>query len=64
MYKLNIYQVLNFMYQIKINTALITFYNSFNEVNHSYPTLFGDKHFIENEILQTKFRVSPGGPRL
>ena len=66
MHKLNIYQVLNFMYQIKINTALIAFYSNFNEVNHSYPTLFSDKHFVENEILltQTKFRASPRGPRL
>ena len=65
-YKLNIYQVLNFMHQIKTNTAPIVFHNSFNEINHSYPTRFSNNRFVEKKIFltQTKFAVSSRGPRL
>ena len=48
-YKLNIYQVLNFMYRIKTNTAPIFFYNNFNEINHSYPTRFSNNGFVEKK---------------
>ena len=33
-YKLNIYQVLNFMHRIKTNIVPIVFHNNFNEINH------------------------------
>ena len=65
-YKLNIYQVLNFMDQIKTNIVPIVFHNSFNEINHSYPTRFRNNRFVEKKIFltQTKFAVSSRGPRL
>ena len=65
-YKLNIYQVLNFMHRIKTNTALIVFHNNFNEINHSYPTRFSNNRFVEKKIFltQTKFAVSSRSPRL
>ena len=65
-YKLNIYQVLNFMHRIKTNTAPIVFHNNFNEINHLYPTRFSNNRFVEKKIFltQTKFAVSSRGPRL
>ena len=65
-YKLNIYQVLIFMHQIKTNTAPIVFHNNFNEINHSYPTRFSNNRFVEKKIFltQTKFAVLSRGPRL
>ena len=65
-YKLNIYQVLNFMHRIKTNAAPIVFHNNFNGINHSYPTRFSNNRFVEKKVFltQTKFAVSSRGPRL
>ena len=65
-YKLNIYQVLNFMFQIKTNIAPAVFYSCFTEVHHPYLTRFSENSFVENQIIlnQTKFAVSSRGPRL
>ena len=62
-YKLNIYQVLNFMDQIKTNIAPIVFHNSFNEINHSYPTRFRNNRFVEKKIFLTQTKLLRG-PRL
>ena len=52
--KLKIYQVLNFMHLIKINTAPIAFYNHFNEVNYSYATRFRKTLFLEIKYFKQK----------
>ena len=39
--KLNIYQILNFMFKIKTNTAPCTFENQFTEIQQQYSTRFG-----------------------
>lgn len=35
-YKLDIYQILNFMYKIKANTASCIFENQFTEIKHQF----------------------------
>ena len=35
--KINIYQVLNFMFKIKLKTAQSVFQTNFTEIYHSYP---------------------------
>ena len=65
-YKLNIYQVLNFMHRIKTNTAPIVFHNNFNEINHPYSTRFSNNRFVEKKsfLKPSKITVSSLGPRL
>ena len=65
-YKLNIYQVLTFMFKIKTNTAPLVFRTQFKEIQHIYPTRFSKNSFVENQLVysQTKFSVSSRGPRL
>ena len=59
-YKLNIYQVLTFMFKIKTNTAPLVFPTQFKEIQHIYPTRFSKNSFVENQLVysQTKFSVS------
>ena len=65
-YKLNIYQILNFMFKIKTNTAPCIFENQFTEIQHQYSTRFSKNSFVESQLVysQTKFSVSSRGPRL
>ena len=65
-YKLNIYQVLTFMFKIKRDSAPTAFRNDFREISHWYPTGFSQSNFAEGNILsnQAKFAVSSQGPRL
>ena len=65
-YKLNIYQILNFIFKIKINTAPCIFENQFKEIQHQYSTRFRKNSFVESQLVysQTKFSVSPRGPKL
>ena len=65
-YKLNIYQILNFMFKIKANTAPCIFQNQFMEIQHQYSTRFSKNNFVESHLVcsQTKFFVSSRGPRL
>ena len=65
-YKLNIYQVLTFMFKIKWDTTPAAFWSNFQEKSHCYPTGFSQSSFAESNILsnQTKFTVSSRGPRL
>ena len=65
-YKLNIYQVLTFMFKIKTNTAPLVFRTQFKEIQHTYPTRYSKNSFVENQLVysQTKFSVSSRGPRL
>ena len=65
-YKLNIFQVLNFMFKIKANTAPRIFQTQFTEIYHHYPTRFSTNSFVEKQLVysQTKFSVSSRGPRL
>ena len=46
-YKLNIYQILNVMFKLKINTAPCIFENQFTEIQHQYPTRFSrNKQYV------------------
>ena len=65
-YKLNIYQILNFMFKIKPITAPCSFENQFTEIQQQYSTRFSKNSFVENLLVygQTKFSVSSRGPRL
>ena len=65
-YKLNIYQVLTFISEIKWDSAPAAFRNDFREISHRYPTGFSQNNFVEGNIVsdQTKFAVSSRGPRL
>ena len=62
-YKLNIYQVLTFMFKIKQDTVPVSFRNDFREISHRYPTRFSQSNFVEGNILsnQTKLAVSSRG---
>ena len=65
-YKLNIYQILNFVFKTKANTAPRIFENQFTEIQHQYSTRFSKNSFVESQLVysQTKFSVSLRGPRL
>ena len=65
-YKLNIYQVLTFMFKIKRDSVPTPFRSNFREIFHQYPTRFSQSNFVEGNVLsnQTKFAVSSRGPRL
>ena len=62
-YKLNIYQFLNFMFKIKANTAPIIFENQFTENQHQYSARFSNNSFVESQLVysQTKFSVTSRG---
>ena len=65
-YKLQMYQVLTFMFKIKRDTAPAAFRNDFQEISYRYPRGIIQSNFVESSILsnQTKFAVSSRGPRL
>ena len=50
-YKLSIYQILNFMFKIKINTAPCIFENQFTENQHQYSTRFSKNSFIKSQLV-------------
>ena len=50
-YKLNTYQILNFMFQIKTNTAPCIFENQLTEIQHQYSSRFRRSSFV---ITRTK----------
>ena len=65
--KINIYQVLNFMFKIKSKTAPSVFQANFIEVHHPYSVRFSEDSFVENQTVLTqknKFAVLSRGPRL
>ena len=63
--RLNIYQVLTFMFKIKRDSAPAAFRNDFREISHRYPTGFSQSNFVEGNILsnQTKLALLSWGPR-
>ena len=65
-YKLNNYQILNFMFKLKTNTAPCIFENQFTEIQHQYSTRFSKNSFVESQLAysQTKVSVSLRAPRL
>ena len=65
-YKLNNYQILNFMFKLKTNTAPCVFENQFTEIQHQYSTRFSKNSFVESQLAysQTKVSVSLRAPRL
>ena len=65
-HKLNIYQILNFMFKIKTNTAPCIFENQFTEIQHKYSTRFIKNSFVESQLVysQTKFSASSRRPQL
>ena len=65
-YKLNIYQILNFMFKIKTNTAPCIFENQFMEIQTQYSTRSRKNSFAESQSVysKTKFSVLSRRPRL
>ena len=65
-HKINIYQILSFMFKIKANTAPHIFQNQFSEIQHQYSNRFSKNSFFESQLVysQTKFSVSSRRPRL
>ena len=65
-YKFSIYQILNFVFKIKANTAPCIFQKQFTEIQHQYSIRFINSSFVESQLVysQTKFSVSSRGPRL
>ena len=59
-FKLNIYQLLIFMFKIKRDTAPAAFQNDFPEISPWYRTVFSQSNLVERNILssQTNFFVS------
>ena len=56
-YKLDIYQILNFMFRRKTNTSLCIFEKQFTEIKNS---------FVKSQLVyfQNKCTISSRGPRL
>ena len=46
-YKLNIYQILNFMFKTKTNTAPCIFKNQFTEIQLQYSTRFSKNSYTK-----------------
>ena len=65
-HKLNLYQVLNFMFRVKNNTIPIVFNAKFEIINHIYPTRNSQNNFVLSTIKykQTKNAISARGPSL
>ena len=53
-YKLNIYQILNFMFKIKANTAPYISQNQFTEIQHQYSTRFSNNSFLESQLVYSQ----------
>ena len=65
-YKLNIYQILNFMFKIKSKTAPCIFQNQFMEIQPQYSTRFSKNSFVESQLVYSRIKISISsrGPRL
>ena len=65
-YKLNLYQILNIMFQVKTNTIPETLQNKFKVIEHNYSTRYSEYSFKEPNIFfrVTKFSILSCGPRL
>ena len=65
-FKINIFQVLKFMFQVKNNTIPDSFQNKFQFIEHQYPTRYSENSFIEPRIYLrfTKYAISSRRPRL
>ena len=50
LYKHNIYQILNFMFKIKTNTAPCIFENHFTEIQRQYSIRFSKNSFVESQL--------------
>ena len=51
-YNVNIYQILNFVFKIKVNTAPCIFKNQFTENQHQHSTRFSKNSFVENQLVK------------
>ena len=65
-YKLNLYQVLIFMFKLDKNILPILFYSIFEKTNHMYPTRFSKYNYIQSKTYYsaTKFSIVNRGPKL
>ena len=66
-YKLNLYQILNVMFQVKTNTIPETLQKKFKVIEHNYSTRYSEYNFKEPNIffrVTLKFAISSRGPRL
>ena len=63
-YKLNIYQILNFMFKIKKNTAPCIFKNQFTKIQHPYSTRFSKNSFVGSQLVYRETKNSSQQSRL
>ena len=50
-YKLDIYQIFNFVFQIKANIAPCTFQDQFMDIQYQYSTRFSNSSFVERQLV-------------
>ena len=65
-HKLNLFQILNFMYRVKHNAIPSVFHQKFQIIDHIYPTRNSQNNFVQSviKINQTKNELSARGPSL
>ena len=64
--KINIFQVLKFMYKAKHNLNPRVFDNTFTEIHHRYPTRFSRSNFKQPKVITkaTSFVISSRGSKI
>ena len=65
-YKLNLYQVLNFMFRVHNETIPESFQTNFQYIEHKYETRQSKNNFIipKRNTQITRFAISSRGPRI
>ena len=65
-YKINLYQVLNFMFRVHNETIPKTFNNKFKYIDHKYETRHSTDNFMvpKRTTRITRFAISSRGPRI
>lgn len=63
--KINVKQILNFMFRVKIQTIPATFHENVTQIHHKYPTGLCHGNIKEPTLglILTKYAVSSRGPR-
>ena len=63
-YKLNIHQVMLFMFKAKLGFSPVTFQSYFNEISHKYPTKFSLNNFVIpiNLLKLSSYQIQYRGP--
>ena len=65
-YQINIFQILRFMHKYKLNKNPKMFVNSFNKIEHKYPTRYSRNNYKQPKLKtrNTSFAINYWGPYL